>query len=127
MYKNVKTIGNNTEKLLCQYLRSFGYWAHLMADKIGGQPVDIVAISKDKHILIDSKHCSKDYFYFGCIQPNQRDTFKYASFLGIEKLGFSLYYADCFYWLPFEKVEEIEKEGKAGIKIEELEKLEEVL
>lgn len=103
---NVKKIGDKTENLLLKEISKFGYWCHLFAYNISGQPCDVVALKENKSFLIDVKHCKGDCFVTSRIEPNQHACFKYASSLNIN-CGFALYNQvdNTFYWLDYRLVE----------------------
>lgn len=103
MNKNMN-FGNMTETMVCDELQKHGYWCHRMKATKSGQPCDIVAIKRNRGILIDAKHCCYPNLNTKRIEPNQRACFEYASGMGIE-CGFAIYFEGNFYWLPWEQVE----------------------
>lgn len=93
-----KKIGNSTEQELLQILREWGYWCHLMADKVNGQPCDIVAIRHNTGWLLDSKHCKGNRFDFKRIEANQQMCFEYNKLLGNTNTGFAIYFEKSNEW-----------------------------
>ena len=120
-----KIIGNDTEKLLLELLKSKGYWCHLFAYNKNGQPCDIVAIRDNVAILIDVKHCDSARFNFSRIEPNQRNCFKYADFCGNDNLGFAIYFQKTKHWkwLSNDKVRRLEQLGFKSASEKECEEL----
>lgn len=106
MANNNKKIGNNTETLILNKLKEAGYWCHLFAYNVYGQPCDIIALKDNVSFLIDAKHCSTDRFNFGNIEPNQLTCFAYARHCGVKHLGFAVFFEKIgeLKWLPYDYI-----------------------
>ena len=85
-----KKIGNYYEKECCRLLAEKGYWVHLFAYNVNGQPCDVIAAKRGVSALIDVKHCSTLSFSFDNIRPNQHSSFAMAMEKDI-KCGFAIY------------------------------------
>ena len=116
-----KKIGDSTERKCLEVLSKLGYWCHLFAYNKNGQPCDIVAMKDNIGYLIDVKHCEGDRFDFKRIEPNQRSCFIYARSCGNKTLGLMIYFEkhNCFNYLPFWAVEEMERNGEKSYKFDE--------
>lgn len=71
-----KKLGNKFENELAQYLFNKGFWVLRIIDGYAGQPVDIIAVKKQKPYLIECKVCTKDKFTMKRLEPNQHSTFQ---------------------------------------------------
>lgn len=101
---NVKKIGNQYEKECCKLFAEKGYWVHLFAYNVNGQPCDIIAAKSGVSALIDVKHCNTSSFSFDNIRPNQHSTFKMARDKGIS-CGFAIYNDEVGWkWLDYSVV-----------------------
>ena len=61
-------------------------------NKNSGQPCDLI-LAKDNYIvLLDSKHCDKDYFEFKHIQENQLLCYELNKRKGNINTGFAIYF-----------------------------------
>lgn len=114
---NNKKIGNNTESLVLNSLKQNGYWCHLFAYNVYGQPCDIIALKNDTSFLIDAKHCSTDRFNFGNIEPNQLTCFAYARQCGVKNLGFAVFFEKRkeLKWLPYDLVVKDKEQKSVGV------------
>lgn len=129
-------VGNETENEVVSIFNKDKYWAYNFPKKASGQPVDIVAIKGGEKIrvwFVDAKHVNenKASFSFEDIQPNQITSLMYISnFAKInEKLGFVIKFERTkeFYFLPFDKYQELAEQGRKSVNLSELERFEEVL
>lgn len=121
---NQKKIGNTAEKIFCERLSEKGYWCHLLADKINGQPFDVIAIKDNAPFCFDVKNCRQYRFPFERIEPNQRTSMEYVSQKGkCYFVGFALFYQDKFYWLSYDKVKKMEKVGAKSVNLEVLKEI----
>lgn len=116
---NVKKIGNNCEKVCCKILAEKGYWVHLIAYNINGQPCDIIAAKCGVSALIDVKHCNTNSFSFSHIQPNQHSTFTMAQEKDI-KCGFAIY-NDEFGWKWLDYAFVLENKELKSVRLKDLE------
>ena len=92
MYHNNKELGNDFENELENILGNYGYWVYHTPNKNSGQPCDFI-LAKDNYIvLLDSKHCDKDYFDFKDIRENQILCFELNKRKGNTNTGFAIYF-----------------------------------
>lgn len=118
-----KKVGNSIEKECLNLLEQHGFWAHLMATKQNGQPVDIVAIKRLKSALIDAKHIhGGSSFPFSYIRSNQYTALERGKRCGVNFLGFAIYNeeVDFWYWLDYDTLIDYTKQGKKSIKFTNL-------
>lgn len=138
MTKTNTKIGSASEKSVSSLYRERGYWVYNCPKSLtGAQPVDLIAIKKKENYIVwfaDSKHLesSKASFTFDRIEPNQIASLTYLNnFAGVDvdTLGFVIDYdrTETYYWLPFEKYLEMNREGAKSVKMEELEEFEKEL
>ena len=53
-----RKVGNDFESDLCEIFAEHGFWVHNFAQKIAGQPADVIAVRNRQSYLIDCKVCS---------------------------------------------------------------------
>lgn len=126
------TVGNKTEQNVVNILRKNRYWVYNCPKKLGGQPVDIIALKDNINILVDAKHVEKEKvsFSFDRIEPNQITSLMYArDYAGIKNLGFAIEFERTgeIMWFPFKFYEELVKDGFKSIKMSQMALFEEVL
>lgn len=66
-----RELGTNFERDLAETLHDMGFWVHLMKQNAAGQPADIIAVKKNRAVLIDAKVCSDYVFRTSRIEANQ--------------------------------------------------------
>lgn len=71
-----KSLGNQFENHICNYLFNNGFWVLRIPDTYAGQPVDVIAVKNKKAYLIECKVCSNNAFNTARIEPNQHATFQ---------------------------------------------------
>lgn len=125
-------VGNDTENEIGVLLRKEHFWVYITPKKVGGQPVDIVAIKNDKVWLLDAKHVREEEcsFPFDRIEPNQAMSMKYAKeWANIKNIGFAVKFDrdSNIYYLEYEKWLEMAKNGVKSINMNSLPLLSEVL
>ena len=126
-------VGNETEEYIAKFFKSKGYWAYITPKKFNGQPVDIIAGKDNILWLVDAKHLRKEdkSFPFSRIEPNQRNSMKYAKdFANNQNLGFCIcwdIYPEKVFFLHYDKLIELEEKERKSAKLEELEDFECVL
>ena len=69
-----KKLGNTFEAELCEMLFEHGFWAHNMAQKVEGQPADVIAAKNKTAYLIDCKVCSDNKFPLSRVEENQHNS-----------------------------------------------------
>lgn len=129
-------VGNSTEEHVINVFKKNHYWAYLTPRKLGGQPVDIIAIKGNPSVswLVDAKHVDykKVSFDLNRIEPNQWTTMLYANEwanIPIKNMGFAIEFdrVGAIYWLPYEIALEMSKNGEKSINLSKMQLLEEVL
>jgi Holliday junction resolvase len=68
---NNKRTGNKFEREFADYLKSQGYWVHLLTPNQNGQPADLIAMKDGISHLIDCKVCANGNFKLSRIEDNQ--------------------------------------------------------
>ena len=117
--------GNETEKLVCDLFKKYGYWSHILQKgKDGGQPVDIVALKNNINWLVDAKNVEEDIsFPFSRIESNQLTCMDYAyNFAGIKRVGFVIYFArvNKICYLPYLKFLQLKENKRKSVRYDEL-------
>jgi Holliday junction resolvase len=106
MKYNQKNIGNKTEKEFAEIMFNKGWWVHLFADKISGQPFDIVMCRSEVCWFIDVKHVQdKNYFLHSRIEPNQINAFKTLNSRGMHNTSFVIKFSDGWYMVKFKDID----------------------
>ena len=116
MYHNNKELGNDFENKLEKILSNYSYWVYHTPNKNSGQPCDLI-LAKDNYIvLLDSKHCDKDYFEFKHIQENQLLCFELNKRKGNINTGFAIYFKPLNEWfvMSYDKYTYLSKSLKKG-------------
>ena len=126
---NSKKIGNQKEQELCMLLSNNGYWVYLTPYNEAGQPCDVIALRKDKNILLDVKNCKTNSFTFNRLEPNQETCFEWAKKCGVRLVGLAIYFEKegCFKWLGYLQLKLFIEGGMKQVKSSQLLPLEEVL
>lgn len=125
--------GNETEDKVALLFKKKHYWSYITPKKLGGQPVDIIAISDKGKWLVDAKHLeeTEKSFPFSRIEANQLTTMQYArGYAGVQGLGFVICVGndfDKFYFLSYDKYLDLSQKGLKSAKIGLLEDFEVVL
>ena len=103
---NQKRIGNSAEKEFANLMFRSGWWVHIFADKVNGQPFDIV-MSKDNTVwFLDSKHVKdKDYFLHSRIEENQKNAFRMLTDRGTTQCGFVVKFSDGWRLLRYQSID----------------------
>ena len=131
-------VGREAEKKVEELFNKNGYWALNIPKSISGQPFDFVACKGSifeplvDAWFIDVKHIEdKISFDFKRIEPNQRTSMKFArAHSRLKKLGFVILTErepSRFFYLTYDKLLKLEKEGLKSVKIYELENFEELI
>lgn len=126
---NNKTSGNKGERDLCELLRRHGIWAHRLADKVNGQPFDILAVKSNIAIALDSKVCEKGKFVLSRVEPNQETAMKLWKECGNDYAGFALWDTMVEKWrfLLFDDYLIMKDEGRKYVLIGNKTELEDIL
>jgi len=71
MESNNRKNGTRFERRLAKLISDHGYWVHIMAQSVAGQPFDVIAVKNQTAYAIDCKVCANDVFKLTRIEPNQ--------------------------------------------------------
>lgn len=94
-----KKIGNNTEREFASLMFKLGWWAHIFATKVVGQPFDCICANKGIVWFLDIKHVEeKDYLLHSRIEANQMNSMKMLANRGFTTLGFICFFEDDKSW-----------------------------
>lgn len=66
-----KSEGTKFEEELQQIFGKHEYWCHLFQQSVGGQPCDLIAVKRNRVLLIDAKDCKRDKFPLTRVEDNQ--------------------------------------------------------
>lgn len=127
-------LGNETEREIAKFFNENKYWSFIIPKSFAGQPFDIIARRENFTWFIDAKHLesSKISFPFDRIEPNQITSMNYAYHIANikERIGLVIWwerdYSSHFY-LSWDKYLKMIEKGLKSARIEELERLEEIL
>lgn len=139
---NNVSIGNNVEQTICKMFAKHHYWAYnCPKNASGGQPVDVIAYRggeddgrHSKFWYVDGKNVNfkKVSFVLDRTEDNQIMSMDYVIHFAKANnkyVGFVVYFerTENYYWLPYEKVLEVNKSGSKSINLSEMRLFEEVL
>lgn len=129
MYHNNKELGNDFENKLEKILSNYSYWVYHTPNKNSGQPCDFILAKDNYIILLDSKHCDKEYFEFKHIQENQLLCFEINKRKGNINTGFAIYFKPLNEWfvLSYDKYTYLANSFKKRAYPSELEPISEYL
>jgi len=103
--ENNKIIGNHAEKEFAQKMHKAGWWVHLLADKIHGQPFDCVMSNHGVTWFLDIKNVAHgDTFNLSRIEDNQFNAMMMLWNTGARTIGFAIKFDDGWYILKLEKI-----------------------
>jgi hypothetical protein len=101
-----KSIGNKTEIQFAEIMFKKGWWVHIFADKVNGQPFDIVMCRLEVCWFIDVKHVQdKNYFLHSRIESNQINSFKLLNARGMDNTAFVIKFSDGWYMMKFKEID----------------------
>jgi len=111
---NNKAIGNSAERAFASLMFQSGWWVHIFATKVVGQPFDCICANQGVVWFVDVKHIDqgKDYLLHSRIEANQRNSMKMLANRGFTTLGFACLFDDGWYLLRFENIDW--NENKSG-------------
>lgn len=108
---NNKTLGNTVEKEFAQKMHKAGWWVHLLADKIHGQPLDCIMTNHGVTWFLDIKNVkSGETFDLSRIEDNQMNSMIMLWNTGIRTVGFAIKFDDGWYILVLNKINFNEKQ-----------------
>lgn len=108
---NNKKLGNTVEKEFAQKMHKAGWWVHLLADKIHGQPLDCIMTNHGVTWFIDIKNVkSGETFDLSRIENNQMNSMIMLWNTGIRTVGFAIKFDDGWYILVLNKINFNEKQ-----------------
>jgi len=97
-----KKIGNNTEKEFANLMYEKGWWVHIFADKVNGQPFDVVMSKENKVWFFDVKHIKDlEYLLHSRIEENQHNAFKMLVKRGTTNCGFACKFGERWYYIRY--------------------------
>jgi len=103
---NVKKIGNDVEREFIDLAYKKGWWVHLFASKVNGQPFDIVMAKNGKVWFLDVKSVQgKNYFLHSRIEENQKNAMTMLYNRHIDNVGFVIKFDDEWRFLRFSKID----------------------
>lgn len=132
------SIGNSVELEICKMFRAHKYWAYNCPKSLSGsQPVDVIAYrgGENGHFwYIDGKNVNfkKVSFVLDRTEDNQIVSMDYVIHFAKaddKYVGFVVYFerTEKFYWLPYEKVLEVQKSGSKSVNLNDMRLFEDVL
>ena len=142
MLNNNVSVGNSVEQAICKFFQKHHYWAYnCPKNSSGGQPVDVIAYrggeengKGSKFWYVDGKNVNfkKVSFVLDRTEDNQMMSMNYVIHFAKANdkyVGFVVYFerTEQFYWLPYEKVLEVQKSGSKSVNLSDMRLFEEVL
>ena len=132
------SIGNTVEKMICDRFKAHKYWAYNCPKSANGaQPVDVIAYRGGEHShfwYVDGKNVNlkKVSFVLDRTEDNQIVSMDYVIHFAKaddKNVGFVVYFerTEKLYWLPYEKVLEVQKSGLKSVNLTDMRLFEEVL
>jgi Holliday junction resolvase len=101
-----KKIGNNAERAFAALMFNHGWWVHLFATKVVGQPFDCVCANQGVVWFVDVKNVDdKDYLAHSRIEENQHNSMKMLFNRGFRTLGFVCLFDDGWYLLKYQDID----------------------
>ena len=110
-----KSMGTQFEQDFCEILFNNGFWAHNAAQKVEGQPSDVIAVKGDRAFLIDCKVCSRDKFPLSRIEENQKLSMSLWEKRSDFYAWFALKTSDDIYMVSFARMKELEDTAHRSI------------
>lgn len=103
---NVKKIGNDVEREFIDLMYQKGWWVHLFASKVNGQPFDIVMAKNGKVWFLDVKSVQgKNYLLHSRIEENQKNAMTMLYNRHIDNVGFVIKFDDEWRFLRFSRID----------------------
>lgn len=107
---NNKTIGNKAESAFANLMFNQGWWVHIFATKVVGQPFDCICANQGVVWFLDVKHIDDvDYLLHSRIEANQHNAMRMLQARGFKTLGFVCLFNDGWYLLKFDNIDFNEK------------------
>jgi penicillin-binding protein-related factor A (putative recombinase) len=105
MAKSNKAIGTQVEKEFAYKMHRAGWWVHLLADKIHGQPFDCIMSNHGVTWFLDIKNVQHgDTFSLARIEENQINAMVMLWQTGARTVGFAIKFEDGWYILKLEQI-----------------------
>jgi hypothetical protein len=102
---NNKTLGNAVEKEFAQKMHKAGWWVHLLADKVHGQPFDCIMSNHNITWFLDVKNVANgDKFDLSRIEDNQMNSMIMLWNTGARTIGFVIKFVDGWYLVTLDKI-----------------------
>jgi hypothetical protein len=119
-----KKIGNNAESAFATLMFNHGWWVHIFATKVVGQPFDCICANQGVVWFLDVKHIDDvDYLLHSRIEANQHNAMRMLQARGFNTLGFVCLFSDGWYLLKFANINFNEKKTNKN----KMEKLKETI
>jgi hypothetical protein len=100
-----KALGNTVEKEFAQKMHKAGWWVHMLADKIHGQPLDCIMTNMGVTWFLDIKNVANgDKFDLSRIEDNQINSMIMLWNTGIRTVGFAIKFNDGWYLATLDKI-----------------------
>lgn len=115
-----KSSGNRAEEEFAKLLSGQGYWVHRLADRVNGQPFDIIAVKDNRAIAFDCKECESGRFEFRRIEPNQETAMKLWNACGNGDVGFAMRApTGKWFYIPYSECAYLRERGSRSIDVTE--------
>lgn len=113
-----KSNGSRAEEEFARILSRQGYWVHRLADRVNGQPFDIIAVKDNRAVAFDCKDCENGRFEFRRIEPNQHNAMKLWKECGNDTMGFALRASTGkWYFIPYSECIYLRDSGTKSISV----------
>lgn len=107
---NNKLVGTTVERAFASLMFQSGWWVHIFATKVVGQPFDCIAANQGVVWFLDVKNVDKeDYLLHSRIEANQKNSMMMLANRGFKTIGFVCLFDDGWYLLRFADIEWIQK------------------
>lgn len=105
-----KSIGNSAEKAFASLMFQSGWWVHIFATKVVGQPFDCICANQGVVWFLDIKHVDRDdYLLHSRIEANQQNAMKMLAQRSFDTVGFVCLFDDGWYLLRFADIDFTQK------------------
>jgi Holliday junction resolvase len=105
-----KSIGNQAERAFATLMHNQGWWVHIFATKVVGQPFDCIAANQGVVWFVDIKHIQDgDALLHSRFEENQINAMKMLQKRAFDTLGFVCLFGDGWYLLRFADIDFTQK------------------
>lgn len=103
---NNKTIGNQVERAFATLMHNEGWWVHIFATKVVGQPFDVIAANQGIVWFVDVKNVQDgDALLHSRMEANQINAMKMLQKRAFKTIGFVCLFDDGWYLLLFDDID----------------------